>query len=286
MNTQEQQVIKAIGVQCLQVKQIQTRTGYTLASVRTLLDGLQRAGHVRKSGSRYELTGVGLQVLETKADPQPMHGKDRPGQTQVQGVLEVDHARGVLYFHAAEGPWAGCSLLRVCGLGEVPKDVQVDVSVRDPDGQVMFSKVRHPGDPGPIEELSVEDLGGEDVLKAAGLEVADNPSKGTLFLHALDELCRVASNTAVDAYKAGSEDAVNAQLMRRQATDEANNAKRAFVGKLKELGAFPQAPLGKDPKVVREVVYKTLLRTHGDGMATENLSTIADMVVEALAREV
>lgn len=50
-------------------------------------------------------------------------------KTTIDGQLEIDHERGVIYFHATEGPLAGASVLRLCRLPTpVPRDEQLDVT--------------------------------------------------------------------------------------------------------------------------------------------------------------
>jgi len=43
-----------------------------------------------------------------------------PVRSEFKGTLEIDHARGVIYFHAEEGPLAGTSLLRISCLPPIP----------------------------------------------------------------------------------------------------------------------------------------------------------------------
>jgi hypothetical protein len=37
----------------------------------------------------------------------------------INGQLEIDHRRGVIYFHSGKTGW---TVLRICALGEIPKD--------------------------------------------------------------------------------------------------------------------------------------------------------------------
>jgi hypothetical protein len=49
--------------------------------------------------------------------------------TTINGQLEIDSERGVIYFHASEGPFAGASLLRICSLPKpIPLDKQLDIT--------------------------------------------------------------------------------------------------------------------------------------------------------------
>jgi hypothetical protein len=49
--------------------------------------------------------------------------------TRHTGQLEIDHDRGVIYFHAATGKLAGATLLRICSLPKpIPRDKQLDVT--------------------------------------------------------------------------------------------------------------------------------------------------------------
>lgn len=60
----------------------------------------------------------------------------------IKGELEIDAERGVIYFHAAEGPRAGTSMLRICGLPRIGAGVNmnkatfIDVTVEDEQTQV------------------------------------------------------------------------------------------------------------------------------------------------------
>jgi hypothetical protein len=46
--------------------------------------------------------------------------------TVLRGLLEIDHARGVVYFHASS---TGHTVLRICRLGRIPRPVsQIDVT--------------------------------------------------------------------------------------------------------------------------------------------------------------
>ena len=48
----------------------------------------------------------------------------------IDGQLEIDTRRGVLYFHAAEGKLRGASVLRICGLPKpLPRKV-IDLTLR------------------------------------------------------------------------------------------------------------------------------------------------------------
>lgn len=44
----------------------------------------------------------------------------------IQGQLEIDHERGVIYFHANEPEWIGAhrlvTVLRICRLGKIPEE--------------------------------------------------------------------------------------------------------------------------------------------------------------------
>lgn len=42
--------------------------------------------------------------------------KDRAIRTEITGVLEIDHYRGVIYFHARDGRAGDVTVLRICGL--------------------------------------------------------------------------------------------------------------------------------------------------------------------------
>lgn len=56
--------------------------------------------------------------------------------TKLQGQLEIDHERGVIYFHANPSRHAKLvnkamtvTLLRICNLPKpIPKDVQIDIT--------------------------------------------------------------------------------------------------------------------------------------------------------------
>lgn len=45
----------------------------------------------------------------------------------IQGELEMDHNRGVVYFHAKDGPQAGITIVRVSGLENLVPGSIVDV---------------------------------------------------------------------------------------------------------------------------------------------------------------
>ena len=48
--------------------------------------------------------------------------------TQITGQLEIDHDRGVIYFHASTGKLKGATVLRICRLPKpIPMDKQLDV---------------------------------------------------------------------------------------------------------------------------------------------------------------
>jgi len=57
--------------------------------------------------------------------------------TQITGTLEIDHERGVVYFHSSiYGMKKGAlpTPLRICGLGTIEHplgDRQIDVTIRD-----------------------------------------------------------------------------------------------------------------------------------------------------------
>lgn len=59
--------------------------------------------------------------------------KKETGTIQIQGQLEIDIERGVIYFHPSEGPLAGCTLLRISGL---PTPIQpeglIDINASTP----------------------------------------------------------------------------------------------------------------------------------------------------------
>jgi len=40
---------------------------------------------------------------------------------QITGILEIDHKRGVVYFHSDKTAW---TVLRICRLGKLPKKVE------------------------------------------------------------------------------------------------------------------------------------------------------------------
>jgi hypothetical protein len=46
--------------------------------------------------------------------------------TKIKGELEIDHARGVIYFHSAK---TGQTILRICRLGKLKKKVNhIDIT--------------------------------------------------------------------------------------------------------------------------------------------------------------
>jgi len=48
-------------------------------------------------------------------------------RTEIEGVLEIDHARGVIYFHDAKGDVA--TVLRICSLPKpIPRGIQLDIT--------------------------------------------------------------------------------------------------------------------------------------------------------------
>ncbi len=64
--------------------------------------------------------------------------------TSLDGVLEIDHERGVVYFHLTNLEQAraigGTTLLRICGLPKpVPRDKALDVAIRPADDKAHFS---------------------------------------------------------------------------------------------------------------------------------------------------
>lgn len=51
----------------------------------------------------------------------------------IEGQLEIDVERGVIYFHAAEGPLKDCSLLRISGLPTpIKTDGLIDINASTP----------------------------------------------------------------------------------------------------------------------------------------------------------
>uniref|UniRef100_A0A6M3LU06 Uncharacterized protein n=1 Tax=viral metagenome TaxID=1070528 RepID=A0A6M3LU06_9ZZZZ len=52
--------------------------------------------------------------------------------TTIKGELEIDHERGVLYFHSYEPPLIGTTVLRICRLPRpIPKiksDFAIDIT--------------------------------------------------------------------------------------------------------------------------------------------------------------
>jgi hypothetical protein len=47
----------------------------------------------------------------------------------IKGELEIDSERGVIYFHALEGQFAGATVLRICSLPKpIPTDEQLDIT--------------------------------------------------------------------------------------------------------------------------------------------------------------
>ena len=49
--------------------------------------------------------------------------------SKIEGQLEIDHQRGVIYFHAKK---TGSTLLRICSLPKpIPQDRHLDVTARD-----------------------------------------------------------------------------------------------------------------------------------------------------------
>jgi len=62
--------------------------------------------------------------------------------TKVQGQLEIDHNRGVIYFHNDRG----ITVLRICRLGAIPQDaVHIDITHK-----VGSMIVREPGQQPPV----------------------------------------------------------------------------------------------------------------------------------------
>jgi hypothetical protein len=48
---------------------------------------------------------------------------------EIKGILEIDADRGVIYFHASEGPLTGVTQLRICRLPRpVPIDRELDIT--------------------------------------------------------------------------------------------------------------------------------------------------------------
>lgn len=46
-----------------------------------------------------------------------------------EGNLEIDHDRGVIYFHQLENENMQPTLLRICGLGKIPQTVEhIDIT--------------------------------------------------------------------------------------------------------------------------------------------------------------
>jgi len=46
--------------------------------------------------------------------------------TKIKGELEIDHARGVIYFHSNS---TGCTILRICRLGKLQKGIEsIDIT--------------------------------------------------------------------------------------------------------------------------------------------------------------
>jgi len=46
--------------------------------------------------------------------------------TEINGVLEIDHNRGIIYFHSVID---GFTVLRICKLTKIPKDVSfIDIT--------------------------------------------------------------------------------------------------------------------------------------------------------------
>lgn len=52
---------------------------------------------------------------------------------EIPGVLEIDHERGVVYFHTDDSKalkvYGATTILRICGLGKIPKKA-MDVTLR------------------------------------------------------------------------------------------------------------------------------------------------------------
>ena len=47
--------------------------------------------------------------------------------TKIQGQLEIDHKRGVVYFHSDATGW---TVLRICQMGEIPQATQfIDINI-------------------------------------------------------------------------------------------------------------------------------------------------------------
>ena len=61
--------------------------------------------------------------------------KETATRTVIDGQLEIDHLRGVIYFHCSDPAiaekWNGVTLLRVCGLPTPLPERAMDVSFRD-----------------------------------------------------------------------------------------------------------------------------------------------------------
>ena len=56
-------------------------------------------------------------------------------RTEIKGVLEIDHDRGVLYFHAEDKAimrkYGSVSVLRICGLPRPIPERALDVTLRE-----------------------------------------------------------------------------------------------------------------------------------------------------------
>lgn len=52
---------------------------------------------------------------------------------EIPGVLEIDHERGVIYFHTDDDKtletYGTTTILRICGLGKIPQNA-IDITLR------------------------------------------------------------------------------------------------------------------------------------------------------------
>ena len=46
------------------------------------------------------------------------------GTSKTHGILEIDHGRGVIYFHRTRPGTKQPTLLRICGLQNIPEHIQ------------------------------------------------------------------------------------------------------------------------------------------------------------------
>jgi hypothetical protein len=60
--------------------------------------------------------------------------------SEIQGTLEIDHERGVLYFHDHS---TGITRLRICQLGPIPKDFST-IDVTNKIGAAVYQNQNHP----------------------------------------------------------------------------------------------------------------------------------------------